>query len=221
MMKRCYNCRRDLGDSGGIQCEKCKKNEEKYGKPERCKYCQVLAAFVNSKCVYCTHLERKIGIPIPCKKCGLKSAFTKTPDKIAFCRNCTATLDPDEKAKLKRETKPTTTNSITDIFAKKSRTSTTTSNNFPFTSNTSHLDQIQDLKDQISDLRSTIMQKDQTIMEKDQHIGKLKSTLMMNDKEHREALRQVHKRNETSMNTLKDQIRELSRQLDAARPKYR
>uniref|UniRef100_A0A914YEG3 Protein FAM76A n=1 Tax=Panagrolaimus superbus TaxID=310955 RepID=A0A914YEG3_9BILA len=218
MMKRCYNCRRDLGDSGGIQCEKCKKNEEKYGKPERCKYCQLLAAFVNAKCVYCTHLERKIGLPITCKKCGLKSAFTKTPEKNAFCRSCTATLTLDEKAKLKRETKVTTSN--TDIFAKKPRTSVASSS-FPFTSNTSHLDQIQDLKDQISDLRSTIMQKDQTIMEKDQRIGKLKSTLMINDKEHREALHQIHKRNETSMTTLKDQIRELSRQLDAARPKYR
>jgi hypothetical protein len=65
------------------------------------------------------------------------------------------------------------------------------------------------------------MQKDQTIMEKDQQIGKLKNTQMINEQEHRQALRQVHKRNEAAMSTLKEQIRELSRQLDAARPKYR
>lgn len=58
-----------------VQCEKCKKNEAKYGKPAICKYCQLPAAFHQGKCVYCAHSERRTGEPLPCAHCKLKAYF--------------------------------------------------------------------------------------------------------------------------------------------------
>ncbi|ETN68499.1 hypothetical protein NECAME_05582 [Necator americanus] len=85
-MKKCCNCRSDLPESNGagssVQCEKCQKNEAKYGKPTTCKFCQLPAAFHEEKCVYCSHSERKFGAPIPCANCKLRAAFTWDPKKM-------------------------------------------------------------------------------------------------------------------------------------------
>ncbi|KAK0427470.1 hypothetical protein QR680_010244 [Steinernema hermaphroditum] len=99
MMKKCMNCRSPLVDKtgkeiGGVQCPKCKKNQEKYGKPGICKYCKLTAAFVDEKCVHCCHGERKFGPPVECNNCKLKSAFVKNgirSDKAILCRLCDMT----------------------------------------------------------------------------------------------------------------------------------
>lgn len=42
----------------------------------------------------------------------------------------------------------------------------------------------------------------------------IKTELMMKEKEHIESLQTIHKRHESTVNNLKEQIRELSKQLD-------
>uniref|UniRef100_A0A7E4VG00 FYVE-type domain-containing protein n=1 Tax=Panagrellus redivivus TaxID=6233 RepID=A0A7E4VG00_PANRE len=218
--KRCINCRRELGENDGLQCDKCKKNEEKYGKPEICKYCRLPAAFVDRKCVHCAYSERKMGAPVACIKCYRKCAFVKEKNlaSTAVCRNCVKSLDEAEKARLKRAAKVATTSSP----PKKARHSSGSSSVKPSSSRHSastsaiesdHLAQVQQLRDQISELKTTITERDHQLHEKDKVIGTLRTDLMARDKEHRQAMQTQQQRNEQIVNQLKEQVKELTKQL--------
>ncbi|TKR62128.1 hypothetical protein L596_026127 [Steinernema carpocapsae] len=112
--KKCVNCRAALVDKAGkpiagVQCTKCKANQEKYGKPGVCKYCKLQAAFVEEKCVHCCHGERKFGPPIECNKCKLKSAFVRNGmrnDKPILCRLCDMQANANRQREKNKDSKP-------------------------------------------------------------------------------------------------------------------
>ncbi|CCD70043.1 Protein FAM76A [Caenorhabditis elegans] len=95
ILKKCFNCRVALPEDAinTAQCQKCQKNEAKYGKPGTCQYCKLNAAFHDQKCVWCSHAERKFGNPFPCANCKLSCAFPRREsDKVEgaalLCRLC-------------------------------------------------------------------------------------------------------------------------------------
>ncbi|CAB3407548.1 unnamed protein product [Caenorhabditis bovis] len=94
VVKTCLNCRTDLeSTNNGTQCIKCQKNEQKYGKPTTCKFCQLNAAFLERKCVWCSYSERKYGPPVQCASCKLicasqKSEKAKRSNAKVLCRLC-------------------------------------------------------------------------------------------------------------------------------------
>uniref|UniRef100_A0A1I7ZGZ8 Protein FAM76B n=2 Tax=Steinernema glaseri TaxID=37863 RepID=A0A1I7ZGZ8_9BILA len=118
MMKKCMNCRAPLVDKagkqiGGVQCAKCKKNQEKYGKPGICEHCKLTAAFVDAKCVHCCHGNRKFGPPVECSNCKLKSAFAKKgtrSDKPVLCRLCDM-IENEKRQKEKENSKSSSSSS--------------------------------------------------------------------------------------------------------------
>lgn len=68
---------------------------KQYGKPSACEYCNVIAAFIGSKCQRCTNSERKYGPPLTCDQCKQKCAFDrkdidkKKVDGKVLCWLCT------------------------------------------------------------------------------------------------------------------------------------
>lgn len=67
-----------------------------HGKPKACEYCNVIAAFIGSKCQRCANSEKRYGLPITCQQCKQKCAFdrkdpedTKKVDGKLLCWLCT------------------------------------------------------------------------------------------------------------------------------------
>uniref|UniRef100_A0AC34RDB1 Protein FAM76A n=1 Tax=Panagrolaimus sp. JU765 TaxID=591449 RepID=A0AC34RDB1_9BILA len=215
-MKNCFNCRRPLEGDSGIQCHKCKQNEEKYGAPSCCKYCQLPAAFVDNLCVHCTYLKRKLGSPVPCSKCALRCAFAKE-EKIstALCRLCSMNMTEEEKIKFKRSHK---SSSSTNLISKKPRKSLSETSNGAKSSDFDS--KVQEYRDQIAELKTTIMERDQTIMQKDKIILLLRTDLKAKEKGYLDSLKQINRRNET-IKDLKDKISDLKKDLDYYSQKYK
>ncbi|EFP02109.1 hypothetical protein GCK72_002757 [Caenorhabditis remanei] len=95
ILKKCFNCRIFLPDDAvnTSQCQKCQKNEAKYGVPGTCQYCKLNAAFHDQKCVWCSHAERKYGTPFSCQSCKLQCGFAKKESEKyegapLLCRLC-------------------------------------------------------------------------------------------------------------------------------------
>jgi len=129
-------------------------------------------------------------------------------------------MAPEEKLKHKKAAR-SNSSKHDHSPAKKMKLSVRDSKQPNTSGGSDNLAQIQQLKDQIVELKSTIMQRDHTIMEKDKTIGALKTELLFKDKEHSQSLQAINKRNETQVNALKEQIRDLTKQLDQSYQKAR
>ncbi|EDS33133.1 conserved hypothetical protein [Culex quinquefasciatus] len=62
---KCTYCRTEFqqtskGSTSAI-CKKCDQNVKQYGKPSACELCNIIAAFIGSKCQRCTNSELKYG----------------------------------------------------------------------------------------------------------------------------------------------------------------
>jgi hypothetical protein len=57
-----------------------------YGKPYPCEYCNIIAAFIGSKCQRCTNSEKKYGPPVTCEQCKQKCAFDRKDEdkKVSY-----------------------------------------------------------------------------------------------------------------------------------------
>ncbi|EGW00887.1 Protein FAM76B [Cricetulus griseus] len=53
----------------GCQASKCK--------PKPCQYCNIIAAFIGTKCQRCTNSEKKYGPPQTCEQCKQQCAFDR------------------------------------------------------------------------------------------------------------------------------------------------
>lgn len=76
---KCNYCRTEFHPetkSSSI-CIKCKQLEEQNGKPGPCAYCNIIAAFIGTKCQRCTNSEKKYGPPMACEQCKQKCAFDR------------------------------------------------------------------------------------------------------------------------------------------------
>ncbi|CAB3364658.1 protein FAM76A [Cloeon dipterum] len=81
---KCTFCRSEFqqstkGSTSTI-CKKCEQNVIQYGKPSACKYCNIIAAFINNKCQRCSNSEKKYGPPVTCEQCKQKCAFDRKDD---------------------------------------------------------------------------------------------------------------------------------------------
>uniref|UniRef100_A0A0R3RXH1 Protein FAM76B n=1 Tax=Elaeophora elaphi TaxID=1147741 RepID=A0A0R3RXH1_9BILA len=191
MTRKCYYCKAGMpeitaGGEGDSQCEKCKKNEEKYKtKPTICMYCQLQAAFVANKCVWCCHAERKYGLPVQCSQCLQKSAFVREPsqkDKPLYCRLCTmsrkamfgeaATYSNTSKSKnsshSKRRRPSSSENKGGKISKRNAMTETTLDS-----AHSEHIFVIQQYKDEILELQKKCFEKDRIILERDKKVRHL------------------------------------------------
>ncbi|KAK5980120.1 hypothetical protein GCK32_008936 [Trichostrongylus colubriformis] len=231
LMKKCCNCRSNLPESNGagssVQCEKCQKNEAKYGKPTTCKFCQLPAAFHEEKCVYCSHSERKFGAPIPCANCKLRAAFTKDPKKSkpTLCRMCIiqarankltnlagvaiSSHDTPGGHKRKREEKKKTEKTQAEPVKVAKRD--------PFADSGENVLLVQQLRDQISKLNSIVAQKDAAMMEKDKKIASLQADLMSAERKHREKVEQLLKDKDEAIQKLIERHRQATAAAKAVR----
>ena len=57
-----------------------------HGKPTACDYCNVIAAFIGSRCQRCANSEKRYGPPQACEQCKQKCAFDRK--------------DPEDKKKV-------------------------------------------------------------------------------------------------------------------------
>ncbi|KAK6049924.1 hypothetical protein COOONC_12570 [Cooperia oncophora] len=203
-----------------VQCEKCQRNEAKYGKPTTCKFCQLPAAFHEEKCVYCSHSERKFGAPIPCANCKLRAAFTKDPKKTkpTLCRMCVIQARANKQTNLagvavsssdtpighkrKKEEKKKAEKTEVQVVKVAKRD--------PFADSGENVLLVQQLRDQISKLNSIVAQKDAAMLEKDKKIATLKADLMSAERKHREKVEQLMKDHDEAIQKLMERHRQAS-----------
>nr|XP_032812063.1 protein FAM76B-like isoform X1 [Petromyzon marinus] len=50
------------------------------GEPKPCQYCNIIAAFIGTKCQRCTNSEKKYGLPLACEQCKQRCAFDRKDD---------------------------------------------------------------------------------------------------------------------------------------------
>ncbi|EDW73595.1 uncharacterized protein Dwil_GK17632 [Drosophila willistoni] len=76
---KCTYCRSEFQPATKSQsaCKKCEHYLAKYGKPNPCECCKIVAAFGSSKCMRCASYEAKYGPPVQCDECKLRSAFDR------------------------------------------------------------------------------------------------------------------------------------------------
>lgn len=83
---KCNYCRTEFhqetnsssnGSKSKSICVKCKQLEGQHGKPGPCAYCNIIAAFIGTKCQRCTNSEKKYGPPMSCEHCKQKCAFDR------------------------------------------------------------------------------------------------------------------------------------------------
>ncbi|XP_030372467.1 protein FAM76A isoform X2 [Scaptodrosophila lebanonensis] len=76
---KCTYCRSEFQPATKSQsaCKKCEHYLGKFGKPNACECCKIVAAFGSSKCMRCASYEAKYGPPVQCDECKLRSAFDR------------------------------------------------------------------------------------------------------------------------------------------------
>ncbi|VDM59611.1 unnamed protein product [Angiostrongylus costaricensis] len=203
--------------SSSVQCEKCQKNEAKYGKPTTCKFCQLPAAFHEEKCVYCSHSERKFGAPVPCANCKLRAAFTKDPKKLkpTLCRMCVIQARANKQTNLAG-----VAISSHDHYSghkrrreeKKKTEPAKVPKRDPFADSGENVLLVQQLRDQISKLNSVVAQKDAAMLEKDKKIAALQADLMSAERKHREKVDQLLREKDEAIQKVIERHRQASKQ---------
>ncbi|CAF92295.1 unnamed protein product, partial [Tetraodon nigroviridis] len=64
-------------------------------KPKPCQYCNIIAAFIGTKCQRCTNSEKKYGPPQTCEQCKQQCAFDRKEEgrrKVGAIHTCPARL---------------------------------------------------------------------------------------------------------------------------------
>ncbi|XP_045196648.2 protein FAM76B-like [Mercenaria mercenaria] len=113
---KCTACRAEFtpGERGATNqnCRHCTYNIKVHGEPAVCRFCNLMAAFVDNKCQRCTAYEKKFGAPLPCEQCKMKCAFDKSErskakmDGKTLCWLCALAYKRVlEKAKQRQEQK--------------------------------------------------------------------------------------------------------------------
>ncbi|CAG9531059.1 unnamed protein product [Cercopithifilaria johnstoni] len=232
MTRKCYYCKAGIPEvtsvssEGDSQCEKCKKNEEKYKtKPTICMYCQLQAAFVANKCVWCCHAERKYGLPVQCSQCLQKSAFVREPSqkgKPLYCRLCTmsrkamfgeaATYSNTSKSKISSHSKRKRPNSSENRGGKISKRNAMTETILD-SAHSEHIFVIQQYKDEILELQKKCFEKDRIILERNKKIAELNAEIIMQEQQGRMKITMMQKQHAESLQSLHDQIRILNKQV--------
>ncbi|CAJ0944556.1 unnamed protein product, partial [Mesorhabditis belari] len=224
---RCINCQGNLTANSGPQCEKCRKNEEKYGKPTNCTYCKLPAAFTEEKCVYCCSSERKHGSPVPCANCKMKSAFARHPKKPALCRLCVMIARqqgvevmngipvPPEKGFSHRDHNDPLRHHST------ARLSSSSKKRHPdppkkeasphkqpkldtsvLAVNSQNVIQMQQLQEKVDELQRVANGKDKLLLRKDAEIAQLKADISTAERKYREMLAQMAKEKDEALEKL-------------------
>ncbi|CAD6184109.1 unnamed protein product [Caenorhabditis auriculariae] len=213
LVKKCCNCRVDLPESSSApQCAKCQKNEQKYGKPTTCKFCQLNAAFHEQKCVYCSHSERKFGPPVSCANCKLNSAFQKHPRAAGptLCRMCImqarsmkqSTLAGVTVPPLEKHSSSTKTSGKRKRHEKSSDESAAKMGRAENALAQTDLMHLQQLRDKIARLSSTIKEKEEMILQRDKTIASMKAAASSMERKHREKVEQLQKEKEEAITTV-------------------
>lgn len=229
LVKKCCNCRSDLVGKDGIsvngaQCEKCQKNQEKYGSPTTCKFCQLPAAFHEEKCVFCSHSERKFGAPVSCANCKLRAAFSrdgKIKHKPVLCRMCIIQARSNKQSTLAgvhvpSKDRPSVPSSQTHKRKRDEKSAdestSKTARRDPLNDSGENVLLVQQLRDQIAKLNGVIQSKDQNILEKDKKIAALTADLASAERKHREKFQQLLKEREEAVQTVHEKYRQASKQ---------
>ncbi|KAF8368286.1 hypothetical protein PRIPAC_86115 [Pristionchus pacificus] len=225
IVKKCCNCRCDLpSGSSTVQCEKCQKNEAKYGKASTCKYCQLPAAFHEGKCVHCAHGERKNGPPIACAQCKLKAAFPRDQrDKMkgtTLCRMCIMQKQSAKPGTSSSSSKPSS--SGVNISSTSKRRHSSTSKKDDSTAkmskkepegNNDNVILVHKLKDEVESLKRELLKKDAAMIEKDKKIASLSADLMSSEKRSREQVARITKNHKEEIEMLHNQHKQTTRQM--------
>ncbi|PAV91328.1 hypothetical protein WR25_21910 [Diploscapter pachys] len=226
IVKRCVSCRSDLIENQkSPQCDKCKKNEAKYGKPTICKFCQIHAAFHEDKCVYCSHSQRKFGDPVACASCKLKSAFvkdSKNKGKPTLCRLCIMNARQHKMKVMAGVVVSSSEKASSSVVAtdkdkhghkrkhdEKDETNNKVSKSDPLAEAGENVLVVQQLRDQIARMQATITQKDSELLNRDKKIAALNAELMDKEKKFREKISQMMKEKEEAVNAVHEKYRQM------------
>ncbi|KAB0404413.1 hypothetical protein E2I00_020080 [Balaenoptera physalus] len=70
-----------------VKCTYCRSEFQQERFPKPCQYCNIIAAFIGTKCQRCTNSEKKYGPPQTCEQCKQQCAFDRKEEgrrKVLF-----------------------------------------------------------------------------------------------------------------------------------------
>ncbi|CAD5211876.1 unnamed protein product [Bursaphelenchus xylophilus] len=241
-MKRCNYCNREIASKSGPHCDKCIKNQAKYGAPTTCKYCKLPAAFVDQKCVHCAYSERKNGPPKECPNCRQKAAFKDPakPGKLC-CRPCALKFGKDTSSKHRRHSEHATTSKTSKHSKERSSHSHSTSQHKSFTSNAlasimpvigknvnsltpstsgitmlgmeSPEEKIQQLRERNEELQRQVINLQKQLREKQERVVELEAEKYLRDNEAADKVKEIKGLFDSTVTKLQKQIEQLHKEL--------
>lgn len=235
--KICVSCKSELPkDAKTVQCDKCVKNEIKYGKPTTCKFCHIPAAFSDQMCVYCCHSERKFGPPVACASCMNKSAFTRNIKKPTLCRLCIMTARregkrevggvavPREKEERRSDVhhlkhKPVTPHQKKRSHEEKDKKDESTPSKHARSGETSGMEfggtnvlQMQKIQQKNDELQRQNDELKKAVQEKDRQLSALRAEFSSTDRKWRDMISQLEKDKEEAISNIHVKYKEQNKQ---------
>ncbi|KAG4078301.1 hypothetical protein HA402_013011 [Bradysia odoriphaga] len=227
---KCTYCRSEFqqtskGNTSAI-CKKCDQNVKQHGKPSACECCNIIAAFIGSKCQRCTNSEFKYGPAVNCDQCKQRCAFrhdeSKKIDGKLLCWLCTLSykraLAKARQVTSSRMTKkrPSTDKPPAKESAHKKQRPDISKPPLPEipekvaknagpVDSSEHVVAIQ-LKEQIASLQKRLLMKDRELLSKDKHITELKSQNFISENELRTKMKDAEKYYETKIDVLNKKV---------------
>ncbi|KAJ6636321.1 Protein FAM76A [Pseudolycoriella hygida] len=235
---KCTYCRSEFqqtskGNTSAI-CKKCDQNVKQHGKPSACECCNIIAAFIGSKCQRCTNSELKYGPAVNCDQCKQRCAFrhdeSKKIDGKLLCWLCTLSYKRAlAKARQVTSSRMTKKRPSTDkqqpkeIPSKKSQRQDISKPPLPeipekvvknsgSVDSSEHVVAIQ-LKEQIANLQKKLQMKDRELLSKDKHITELKSQNFISENELRTKMKDSEKYYETKIEVLNKKVAALLKEV--------
>ncbi|OXB58958.1 hypothetical protein ASZ78_004362 [Callipepla squamata] len=150
-------------------------------KPKPCQYCNIIAAFIGTKCQRCTNSEKKYGPPQTCEQCKQQCAFDRKEEgrrknQQFESRTRSGTMETEvyilfdfshkSSAAIQNETpkkKP-------KLESKPSNGDSSSINQSADSGGTDNFVLISQLKEEVMSLKRLLQQRDQTILEKDKKV---------------------------------------------------
>jgi len=211
-----------------------------HGKPSACDYCNVIAAFIGSRCQRCANSEKRYGPPQACQQCKQKCAFDrkdpedkKKVDGKLLCWLCTLSY---KRALAKTKSTDVARHSHVKLgknqekrkpkyyVAKRPERPDVTRQpvDGPPESKKARKDELSDhvvamtqLREEISGLQRQLQQKNQQVLGKDKEICELKAKNLREEQQIRRKMNEMQKMHEGKCETLQFKIRQLSKEIAA------
>lgn len=208
-----------------------------HGKPSACDYCNVIAAFIGSRCQRCANSEKRYGPPQACEQCKQKCAFDrkdpedkKKVDGKLLCWLCTLSYkralaktkstDPARHTHVKLGKNQEKRKPKYYVSKRPDRPDVTRQ---PLEGSepkkarkdeqSDHVVAMTQLREEIASLQRQLQLKNQQMLGKDKEICELKAKNMRNEQDIRRKMNEKQKTHDSKVETLQGRIRSLSKEV--------